>query len=243
VIALLEEVARYPIDGVCIAFNRRPPLVEYEGPVIEAFRARHGIDPRSLDEQDPRWLAARATFLTTFMRELRQAMQRSGAARRAPRAPAVSAIVLGTEAENLGAGLDLADWIREGLVDTLIPYTSGPGLDSSAASWLDPAAAAYFVRLTQGTRCTLACNLIPRRMEPEDNRRRAVGLYRAGVPHLFFWDVDQRADYGIAWSALRRLGHVEELDAWSAAGSPAIPRPTSAFKRLGDWDLTYQTPG
>jgi hypothetical protein len=241
VIALLEEIARYPVDGVCIAFNRRPPLVEYDRPAIDAFRARHGIDPRSIDERDPRWLAVRAAFLTAFMRELRQALERSTSSRRVP--PAVSAIVLGSEVENLDAGLDLPAWLREGLVDTLIPYTSGPGLESSAPSWVDPGAAAYFVRLTRGTRCTLACNLMPRRMAPEEYRRRALGLYRAGVPRLFFWDYDQRCDYGAAWSALRRLGHVGELEAWDAAGSPALPAPGSELKRLGDWDLGYQTPG
>ena len=43
----------------------------------------------------------------------------------------ISAIVGGTEGENLINGMDLAAWVDEGLVDTLIPYTSGPNYDSS----------------------------------------------------------------------------------------------------------------
>ncbi len=32
VVSLFREMASYPIDGICLLYNRRPPLVEYEEP-------------------------------------------------------------------------------------------------------------------------------------------------------------------------------------------------------------------
>ena len=72
VISLFREMAQYPIDGVGVLYNRRPPLVAYEEPLVRGFQSRYGQDPRRLDELDPRWLAFRSQALTRFMRELRQ---------------------------------------------------------------------------------------------------------------------------------------------------------------------------
>ena len=62
------------MDGVCLLFNRRMPLVEYEPPVVEGFQQEYGLDPRGLPADDARWLAYRARTLTGFMRELRAAL-------------------------------------------------------------------------------------------------------------------------------------------------------------------------
>ena len=74
VIDMLLEVAQHPIDGVCILYNRRPPLVDYEPPLVDGFKAAYGEDPRQLADDDPRWLAYRGTALTDFHRELREAL-------------------------------------------------------------------------------------------------------------------------------------------------------------------------
>ena len=47
-------MAEYPINGVCILYNRRPPLVAYETPLIEGFKSRYGFDPREMDDMDHR---------------------------------------------------------------------------------------------------------------------------------------------------------------------------------------------
>src|SRR5262249_47286588 len=60
----LREIVQYPVDGVCIAYNRRPPLVEYDAPVVASFQRKYGEDPRRLDPRDRRWLAHRAEVLT-----------------------------------------------------------------------------------------------------------------------------------------------------------------------------------
>src|SRR5262245_11750416 len=73
-IGFLKEMEQYPIDGIYLAYNRRPALVEYGAPIVEGFRARFGEDPGSIGDRDPRWLSYRATFLTEFMREVRAPM-------------------------------------------------------------------------------------------------------------------------------------------------------------------------
>ena len=52
VIAVLREIAERPVDGVCLLFNRRMPLVEYEPPVVEGFQQEYGLDPRELPADD-----------------------------------------------------------------------------------------------------------------------------------------------------------------------------------------------
>lgn len=245
VVSLLREMAQFPIDGVCLLYNRRPPLVEYEPPLVQGFMSEYGDDPRKLDPMDRRWLSYRARALTQFMREVREAMDAEGKEQRRPRRLEVSAVVMGTEEANLANGMDLRAWLEEGLVDTLIPYTSGPTLDSSVPSWSNVRDIDYFVALTKGTPCKLAPNILPRVQSPEAFRERAAGLYAAGVEHLFFWDCDPRfrAQYGPHWNALRRLGHRDEIKSWLTAGKRSLASPSMPLRKLGDWNLSYGTPG
>jgi hypothetical protein len=243
VIGFLKEMASYPVDGICLAYNRRPPLLEYEPPVMESFQAAFHADPRRLDDRDPRWLAHRAAVLTVFMREVRDALAQVAKQQNRSKPFELTAIVLGTEQENLYNAMDLAAWVREGLVDTIVPYTSVPEGKSAGASWVNPKDAEFFLKITRGTRTRLALNMMPRILSPEVYQSRAHALYRAGVEHLFFWDCNARYDFSPSWSALRRLGHREELAAWAKRGSPPFERPGQDLYKLGDWDLRYVTPG
>ena len=242
---LLREVAStYDVDGVSLAYNRRPPLVEYEPPVVGGFRAELGLDPFDLDPADRRWLAYRAGVLTGFMQEVREAMD-SLAREQGRRRISVSAIVMASEEENLQMGMDLPAWIEQGLIDTIIPYTSVPALDSTQDSWIDPQDGAWFVSITEGTACEVAFNLMPRQMSAETYRRRAAGLYGIGAERFAFWDCtpELRADGTSAWSALRRLGHRDEVLAWAGAGEPELGVGPVPVRKLAGWDLSYATPG
>jgi len=209
VISLLKESAEYPIDGVCILYNRRPPLLDYEPPLVEVFRQKFGKDPRRLEERDPRWLAYRASYLTQFMREVRAAMDDVARKQGRKKHPEVSAIVMSSEAENLYFAMDVETWVREGLIDTLIPYTS--------VKRLDPADAKFFLKITQGTQCKMELNLMPRQLSPEEYRARDHRLYNAGVENLFLRDTNGRSNFSRSWTVLRRLGHRDAIDAWVAA--------------------------
>ena len=244
VINLLLEVAQHPVDGICILYNRRPPLVDYEPPLVDGFMEAYGEDPRQLADDDARWLGYRSRALTAFHRELREALD--GLAREQGRERiAVSACVLNRE-ENLLNGLDLAGWVAEGLVDTLIPYTDLPGVDSMGMAWEDEEAVRYFVELVAGTDCQLALNIMPRHMSAEAFGRKAASLYAQGVENLFFWDSagpSGRAHFGPSWNGLRNLGHREEIEAWLRDGAPSVRQVSTPLRRLGEYDLTFQTPG
>ena len=245
VISLLREMAGYDIDGICLLYNRRPPLVEYEPPLIDGFKAEYGEDPRQLDERDPRWLSYRARILTQFMREVRQAMDAVAEEKGRSKRIEITAITMRNEEENLVNGMDLQAWVDEGLVDTLIPFTSEPNLNHQAEAWTDVTKVDYFLSLTRGTSCRLAVSIQPTHMSAEGYRRRADALYKAGVESLFFWwaDVASNANYKGSWSALRRLGNQEEIEAWVKAGEPSLAAPTMTVRKLDDWLTSYVTPG
>ncbi len=244
VISLLREMAEFPVDGISLQFNRRLPVIEYEPPVVEAFKAEHGEDPFSLDERNPRWLAYRATFMTEFMRELRAAMDAVVEEQGRTQRIEISTVVTNSEEENLYYGLDLRAWVEQGLVDTLIPYSSHPNFNSNEPSWTDVRDAEFFIALTQGTTTKLALNLMPRQMSGAEYRRRAAALYAAGVEHLFFWDgALERAQSTGASHVVRRLGHREEIQAWIEAGEPSPAAPTTRLRTLGGWDFSYVSPG
>ncbi len=244
VISLLKEMAGYDVDGVCLLYNRRPPVVEYDPPLVESFQAKYGSDPRQLDDEDPRWLSHKAQALTQFHREVRQAMDDVAEERKLSKRIQVSAVTMRDERENMLYAMDLKAWIDEGLVDTIIPYTSEPMLNSASESWADPCAARYFVELTKGTPCKLALNIMPRRMTADEYRSRIAALYSVGVENFFFWDCTPgRANFTSSYDAMRRLGHRDEIEAWSAQGQPTHGAASVEIKQLGGWDFRYATPG
>ena len=46
-----------------------------------------------------------------------------------------------------------------------------------------------------------------------------------------------------SWNALRRLGHRNEVEAWVAGGRPSLATKALKLTRIGDWDVSYDTPG
>ena len=130
VLSLFREMAtNYPIDGVAVLYNRKPPLVAYEAPLVEGFQAEYGLDPRKISETDPRWLRYRARALTQFMKELRAEMDQAAQELKQKKRLKISAVVP-RGPENLRHGMDLESWIREDLVDTIIAYSSAVRLIS-----------------------------------------------------------------------------------------------------------------
>lgn len=237
VVSLLKEIAsNYPVDGICLLYNRRPPLVAYETPLVEGFKNRFGQDPRRLSETDSRWLAYRATFLTQFMRELRQALDVAASGRKLAKPLEISAVVCRGD-ENLPHGMDLKTWIQGGLVDTIIPFSSTVRLNSYQPSWDHSEDVDYFVSLVKGTRCRLALDLLPRSLTAEQYRQKAHVLGQAGVENFFFWDGIVRVREAL------RLGHREEVSAWMASGQRPILPSAVRLRRLGKWDLSVETPG
>ena len=201
-VRLLAELATYPVDGLALLFNRQPPFVGYEAPVLESFRAETGGDALTLPHGDEAWLLHRARSLTAFLEELRAAV---------PALP-VTAWVFGTREENLDYGLDVPAWVQRGLVDTVVPYSSQPKGFSWGQAWSDPDAIAAWLDTVRDTPVRLAPNVMPRDMSDDEHRQQALRLYGAGAHALSFWDTSGRRSL---WSGtLARLGHEDELRQW-----------------------------
>lgn len=109
---LISEILSYDPDGVCLCLTRGIPVVLYESAMVDGFREKHGVDPRTLDELDPRWLEFQAAIFTPFVR---RAKERMGPKQR------LSVMVPGNEADCRKWGLDVAGWVREGIIDDLYP--------------------------------------------------------------------------------------------------------------------------
>ncbi len=217
---LLLELAAYGVEGVQLIYTRRAPFVLYEPPVIEAFRAEHGVDPRELrggvDHRggDPQWqleyghderlMDLWAGYVTTFMRELREALDASGAGRRVR----VAANVWPDHDTNRASGLDLRTWAREGLVDILAPAAG----DSQHGSL----ELAYMRGVVEGTDCRFYPDLYPRNMAAGDYLRRAAEAYAGGAAGLSLWDCDRRIITRSQWNTIRRLGHRDDLQRLAA---------------------------
>ena len=120
-------------------------------------------------------------------------------------------------------------------MDTIIPYTSGQGLNSAADS-AEPTDAEFFLNVTRGSRTKLALNLMPRLLSPDEYRRRAHALYRAGVEQLFS-GTPTHATTSTLPGAL--------CDGWATARSWRIgPRPDLRFsppgRNLRNWAIGTQ---
>ena len=237
VLSLIREMTEYPIDGVAILYNRQPPFLEYEQPLVEGFREEFGVDPRRLPETDSRWLDYKSRILTGFMRDLKAELAEAAEMQGRSGFLPVTVWLFGSREENLLYGIDVERWVEEGLVDTLIPYTSARSLFSFQMAWEDPGEVTYWVRLAREGNCRLALNVMPRDLNAVQYRNKAGQLYSLGVEHLAFWDTAIAG--GQASETLARLGHKEEIAAWIMAGRPEPQSTSSPLWKLGEWDLSY----
>jgi hypothetical protein len=111
-LGIIDELVKYGPDGVNLMLIRGLPLVLYEPVMVEGFQSRHGVDPRTLDEKDERWLDYQAEVITGLMRETKARLK-----------PGMrfSAIVPGRPDDLRRWGLDVRTWVSEGLVNDLYP--------------------------------------------------------------------------------------------------------------------------
>jgi hypothetical protein len=81
-------------------------------------------------------------------------------------------------------------------------------------------------------------------MTAAEYRHTTVDLDAQGADALFFWwaDVGALVNYGPAWNAARRLGHVAESADWKARGAPSLDPTVTPIRVFGGWDSSYVTP-
>jgi hypothetical protein len=123
VIDILREAVGLGADGSHLVFCRGVPVVLYEPAFVELFQKRYGEDPRKLDEEsDPRIKRAWADVVTTFMREARTTLDEEQKRRGDGKHLELSAMVFGNEYDNMLYGLDVRQWVAEGVIDEIFTY-------------------------------------------------------------------------------------------------------------------------
>ncbi len=217
--SLLEEALAHPIDGVVLYFHRFHPFVLWEEPSVRDFRARYGEDPRDLAEDDPRWVEHGASYVTSFVREVRQLLGRVRPGL------ALGATFFGCPTrydqrfktgDQFGStawtrppegyfnpktyGCDVETWIQENLVQYLFPMQHA---DTAMIERL---------RALGGDRVHIWPDVMPRAQPGPGFVQTARRLYEAGADGLCLNDGERRAPRLSEWAVEGQLGHRDRLD-------------------------------
>ena len=218
---------RLGADGAHIVFNRGYPVVLYEPAAAEIFRQAFGLDPRTIEESDPRIVQWRADVVATFMRELRAMLDAEGD-RRGQRL-AASIMVLGNETDNLQYGVDIGRLVTEGLVDEVYSYMWGFGGEwqNRHYDW------DYLRDACDGRGVTFSPAMASFLQPPHYTLGIAGSFLESGAKGVTIWDAsDENLHH---WSVIARFGHGEETQ-WRAENLPDVtpPRTHILFHRLGE---------
>ena len=217
-----EWVEDYQADGINVLFSRSAPFVYYEEPVLEAFQKGYGEDMREVEQADERTLRCRAKFVTQFLREVRQMLDEVGQkqGRYIPTCYLVpfhnTLDFSGTAVEeSMFHALDVATWMKEGLVEYLVMHISC--FEEHNGSEQMPHIQ-EFVNLARGTKTKIYADIYPRRMPPRAYRKIAMSYYKAGAEGLAFWDSFGRYLRTSEWAFVKKLGHKDDLAVWESRG-------------------------
>jgi hypothetical protein len=198
-IGVLRELAEFGCAGVNLDFCRYPTVLGYEEPMLKRFTEAHGEDGTKVPFDDPRWVRVRQEVMNGFLRELRTAMNGEGQKRGQP--VRISVRLPATKYETFG--FDPQTWIREGLVDALIPAFPGWERWFEIAPWVAmakgskveiwPGTEFYFHETSTGelTDADVAAGKKPGAMwllSRADYLRRAAEAYAAGAQGFYLFN-------------------------------------------------------
>lgn len=115
-VSLGREILDFGTDGLMIDVMRHPPMVTYDKPIVDAFVAKTGRDPMTMEgDGDEEWLRFRADTFTQLLRDFRRMMDGSPHKKKP-----IYVRAMGPLWRQLRDGCDLDVWFREGLVDTFV---------------------------------------------------------------------------------------------------------------------------
>ena len=206
-LSLIREALERDCDGVHLLFDRCFPFVLYEEPSLQAFREKYGADPRGLESDDPRWVSHQCDVVTQFLREVRAVLdERPGRELAIHFRAAQYGPWYAMEPRQFGC--DVETWIREELVDYLMPtpagmrLVEGPDLSDSVRRWKE---------LGEG-RVKIYPDLFPRTQPGYAYAELAQHLYAVGADGFIMRDCERRHPRASEWAVARRLGHRHMLD-------------------------------
>lgn len=205
---LTEQAENYNLDGVHLFFTRGLPLVFFEQPFVEAFRAEHGADPQALPWDDERVWRMRARFFLQFLRELRSSLDRVGAQKQ--RRLAIAINVPNRVRTCRYHGMDIETMVRERLVDLLIPDLGVFAPKELGDFRCTPETVAEFVALARGSGIQVRPMCDQKYWtDGKTLPQGAAGFYAAGADGL---EVPMHISvHRPEYEVRRRLGHIEDL--------------------------------
>ena len=221
-LALIKEAIGYGPDGFHLDFLRHPPFMGYDEPLVAKFKERYGVDPLKIPE-DQRWYRLCAEVMTSFVRDVRRALDEAGRTRGKHLTLSASFDYCNYRAQ----GLDPERWVKEGIVDNISPGRHGlGGIYFSVAP---------FAQMVRGTKCQLFPRLehiiAGHDPTPESERgevtyeseRMTLNLYRARALELY--DEGAQGLYLFNTSGLQfidALSDIDRLRAWDAFEQPLV---------------------
>lgn len=228
----LVEQAKYDVDGLYLDFVRKPPLVGWESAVLDSFKKKYKVDPKKAprDEWFDPWIDHGCRFVTEFMRDLREALDR--VERERGRRIPVMAQVNGDWRYSNGFpycrmdGLDPVVWAKEGLIDYLAPSETN-------SLWHQGQSFDRWRQLLAGTDCKLWGAMAQKFRE---GQRSTEERERLGPEHA---DLDP-------WRVLRHASDLynqgaEGVYIWEAHDVPTVPQRWDVLKRIGDRQFLHDT--
>jgi len=213
------EMAQKGVDGLMLDLLRHPPLAGYEPPLVEAYQAQHGVDPRTIRRSDQdayrQWTAYRARHsFTQFVIDLKHELERAGHA-----VPIGIRCSLAPFAWNRGNGMDVEDLVRRGLLREIClmnGYLSRPELTS--APHKTAAASQPYFDLSSGRGIKLICGLHGR--SPSQTMDHARFIHEAGYDGVAIYESDVWINDPLYRAAFRKLKFRQHIDApWLSASS------------------------
>lgn len=221
---IFGETLELQPEGVGFLFNRGMPLMLWEDAFCERFKQMHNADAKSVPDDDPRIHATRAAVMTDFLKEVRALLDDTAKQQGRKERYKISLGTFSNEADNTRWGLDLANWIKLGLVDELATtwfayhtsFTKTPGkIDME-----------YYRRITKGTNTKAYPMVIAWKTgKPTELCKNAAAYLTAGDPGIAIWDPQIPKGWpdkspGNSMDVLGKLGHRDDLLRWSKTGVP-----------------------
>ncbi|MEA3403578.1 MAG: hypothetical protein U9R79_20210 [Armatimonadota bacterium] len=207
---ILVEVAQRGADGLLVGCCRQVPMLLYHPEMVAEYEENTGVNPLETDatdgEQYERWIRWRADLFTQVLRDLKQRLGEieQQQDRRIPVAVRIPSSGL---FYNLAAGLDVRQWLEEGLVDQLQldPLEIWGGRGSHDVRPYLELGRQYGIPVIGGMGSTW-------RSQPIVALHRARGLLQAGVDGIETYETELMARCGNRRWAMPLFGNLEQLE-------------------------------
>ena len=205
-----DTVTQVAVDGVTLNFIRGGDYFAFESPVREAFEKQYGSDARQTEPNDARLLRIRAAFMTQLVREVHAELKRAG--QQQNRQFKLHVLAYPTREVNLRHGVDIAGWIQEDLIDSIM----GPSEEAVHAL-----AQAHEVAWVPGVGGRSIASYL-----------RAWKRWHGSADGYFVWDMDNEVEKSADWQVLSQMGHDEAMRGF-AESQPSEHLSTQRLTEVG----------